>query len=260
LLSLHSNSSLPDELIDKLHSELASLFPANIAPLHFSRENTSSLISKEKNNSFELISPIDPKYAYCGVTGVGAYGLYLWASMLNHNCMPNVCGFDYVEDLDRENNTDLVFRALHEIKEGSEICISYVGVRRGYRERQKRLMEIYGFKCECERCKIESQWKENQGEEEEEETEEEIEQKNEEDDEVTEEEEVELGEEESEMSQEGDGFFLIDDYIKRYICYCGGFLAPMPPSQNGVLSNLIECNGCGNISKDEPGDAGNAST
>jgi hypothetical protein len=48
LLSLRSNSSFPDELIDKLHSELAALFPDNIVPLHFSRENTCSLISKEK--------------------------------------------------------------------------------------------------------------------------------------------------------------------------------------------------------------------
>lgn len=206
---------------------------------------------------------MDPN-EYCGVTGVGAYGLYLWASMFNHNCMPNVCGFNYVDDLDRENNTALVFRAFHEVKEGSEICISYVDVRSGYRKRKNRLMEIYGFKCECERCKIESQRKENQTKEEEESEEkyeEETEEEHEEDDEeVNEEVELELDEGELEMSKEEDGFVLIDDYIKRYTCDCGGFLAPMPPSQDGVVSNFIECNGCGNISKDEPGDAGNANT
>ncbi|XP_078167154.1 histone-lysine N-methyltransferase ASHR2-like [Carex rostrata] len=193
LLSLHSNSRFSYESIEILHSELSSLLPSNVVPLHFSTETTSSLISKEKNNSFALVIPMDPKFEVCGVAGARAYGLYLWSSMLNHDCLPNVCRFDYVDDLHRENNTDFIFRALHEIKEGIEICTSYVGVTRGYRKRQRRLTEDYGFKCECNRCKLEGQLKENQVEEEE------AEQDNEEE---------EVGEEELEMSDIDDDDFL----------------------------------------------------
>lgn len=189
---------------------------------------------------------MDPKFDVCGVAGARAYGLYLWASMLNHDCLPNVCRFDYIDDPHRENNTDFVFRALHEIKEGSEICTSYVGINRGYRERQRRLMEDYGFKCKCQRCKLESQLKENQGEEEEENEEEEIK--------VVQGEGV--GAEELEMSDTGDDNILHAEYFERYICDCGGYLASLPPSQDGVVSNLRECNGCGIVRKDEPGGAG----
>ncbi|KAJ4733798.1 Histone-lysine N-methyltransferase ASHR2 [Rhynchospora pubera] len=239
LLSLHSNSRFPDESIQILHSQLSSLIPPNLVPLKFSQETTSSLISKEKTNSFSLITPMNTKFDGRGVAGSRAFGLYPWASMINHDCLPNVCRFDYVDELNRENNTDFTFRAFHQIKEGTEICISYVGVTRPYRDRQRSLMKNYGFKCECDRCKIEVKWKESQRKLEDEE-----------------EEEEETGEENEEQVVEGEGEELDSDdedfphaYFIRYMCDCGGNLAPLPPS-DGLVSEMMECNCCGDVGMD----------
>ncbi|KAJ3708493.1 hypothetical protein LUZ61_012198 [Rhynchospora tenuis] len=238
LLSLHSNSRFPDESIQILHSQLSSFIPPQMVPLNFSQETTSSLISKKKTNSLSLITPMETKFDRRGLSGSRAYGIYPWASMINHDCLPNVCRFDYVDDRDRENNTDAIFRAFHQIKEGSEICISYVGVRRLYRDRQRSLMKDYGFKCKCDRCKIESKWKESQRK-------------------LEDEEEEEAGEENEERVAEGEGEELDSDdedfphayFYERYMCDCGGHLAPLPPS-DGSVSDMMECSCCGDVGID----------
>ncbi|KAJ1704003.1 hypothetical protein LUZ63_003782 [Rhynchospora breviuscula] len=228
LLSLHSNSRYPDEQMPFIHSQLSSFIPPNLVPMHFSPETTSSLLSKKKTNCFLLINPMDQKFGRGphGLGGARALGFYLWASMINHDCLPNVCLFDNIDDPTRENNTDLIFRALHEIKEGSEICRSYVVLSREYRERHSLLIEYYGFKCKCDRCKIESKWFENEGE---------------------------YAEGEEEMV-EREGNFPHWDLLMRYTCKCGGTLAPLPPYPDGSVSDIIECNWCGVIRKYKPPD------
>lgn len=224
--------------------------------MHFSPETTAALTSKEKVNSFCLMNPVNSKNGHAEVTGVRAYGIYLSASLFNHDCLPNVCRFDYIDDTNRENNTDFSFRALHEIAEGSEVCISYIRVTMGYRERQKVLMQDYGFRCECDRCKIESQWKENQGDEEDAGEENKggaVEEMEGEDD----------GEGEMEMMEEENGEEYDEDFphqyfFVRYVCECGGTLAPLRPSHEGISSDLVECNLCGSVRKDEFGNTGGA--
>ncbi|KAJ4757723.1 Histone-lysine N-methyltransferase ASHR2 [Rhynchospora pubera] len=258
LLSLHSYSNLPNELTQTLHSQLCSLIPPNLIPMNFSHETTASLVLKEKVNSFCLMNPRSGTNGDVEEMGVRAFGIYPSASLFNHDCLPNVCRFDYIDDPNRENNTEFTIRALHEIAEGSEVCISYVRVRRGYRVRQRMLMEYYGFRCECDRCKIESQWKENQGDEEVggdengEEEMEEMEGENVEEGEEDVEGEMEMTEEEDDMDFPHQYFFL------RYVCECGGTLAPLPPSHGGVPSDLMECNVCGTVKKDEFGSTGGA--
>lgn len=198
------------------------------------------------------MNPVNPKNGAAQVTGGRAYGIYLSASLFNHDCLPNACRFDYIDDPNRDNNTEFTFRALHQIAEGSEVCISYVRVIRGYKERQNMLLEDYGFKCECDRCKIESQWKENHGE-----VEEDMGDENRQD-------EMEEGEGEEdvqgEMEMEGENGGEEDDedfphqyFFVRYVCECGGTMAPLPPSHEGVSSDLMECNMCGTVRKDEFG-------
>lgn len=212
--------------------------------MHFSPETTAALIAKEDVNSFCLMNPISSKNEDGEATGVRAYGIYLSASLFNHDCLPNACRFDYIDDPNRDDNTVFTFRALHDIAEGSEVCISYVRVTRGYRERQKMLTEYYGFKCECDRCKVESQWKENQGDEEDAGDENGME-------------EMEEMEGEGEMEME-DGIEEEDDedfphqyFFIRYVCECGGTLAPLPPTHEGISSEFVECNRCGSVKKDE---------
>jgi hypothetical protein len=99
-------------------------------------------------------------------------------------------------------------------------------VTRGYRERQKSLIQDYGFKCECDRCKIESQWKENQGDEED--------AGDENGGDMEEMEGEEDGEGEMEMMEEEnveeDEDFPHQYFFLRYVCECGGTLAPLLPS------------------------------
>ncbi|KAJ4733799.1 Histone-lysine N-methyltransferase ASHR2 [Rhynchospora pubera] len=212
LLSLHSNSRYPDEQMPLIHSQLSSFIPPNLVPTHFSPETTSSLLSKKKTNSV--------------LRGGRALGFYLWASMINHDCLPNVCRFGNIDDPTRENNTDLIFRALHEIKEGSEICRSYVVRSDEYRERHSWLIEYYGFRCKCDRCKIESKWFGNEGE---------------------------YADEEEELV-EREVNFPHWDLLMRYTCKCDGTLAPLPPYPDGSVSDIMECNWCGIIRKYEPPD------
>lgn len=106
-----------------------------------------------------------------------------------------------------------------------------------YAERQKRLVEDYGFQCECDRCQVEKNWKDDEEvesmEEEEEEKEGEV---------------METLEEEN--GANGNGDFPHAYFFVRYLCdreNCGGTLAPLPPSPQGTESNVMECNVCGHL-------------
>ena len=46
------------------------------------------------------------------------------------------------------------FRALHDLPAGEEITQSYFPLNVGYKERQQRLQEDYGFTCTCPRCQV----------------------------------------------------------------------------------------------------------
>ena len=69
-------------------------------------------------------------------------------------CFPR---FDYM-DKPEVGNTDIIIRSLHEISEGTEVCISYFPINWPLAERQRKLKEEYGFECTCERCQIEEKW------------------------------------------------------------------------------------------------------
>ncbi|OAY76698.1 Histone-lysine N-methyltransferase ASHR2 [Ananas comosus] len=196
---------------------------------------------------------MEPSAAPAPTRGVRAYGIYPDAAFFNHDCLPNACRFDYV-DGPGDRNADLTVRALHEIPQGREVCISYFPANWSYKERQTRLLEDYGFRCECDRCRVESQWKENDCDQDD-------------DEDGGEEETMEEGEgaeedgEEMEAEEEGededgdwDGDFPHAYFFVRFLCdreNCGGTLAPLPPSADGTLSNVLECNVCGRLRKEE---------
>ena len=178
-------------------------------------------------NAFGIMDPAFPK------TRVRVYGLYPRAALFNHDCLPNACRFDYV-DLDSPKNTDIIVRAIHEIAAGREICLSYFPVNWRLKERQSRLQEEYGFTCVCDRCLVEKNWKD------------------EEEDEMMEGEEEMEEEEEEEEEEEGDGdgeeSFPHAYFFASFMCgreECGGTLAPLPPSAEGEITGVMECNACG---------------
>lgn len=149
------------------------------------------------------------------------YRIYPNAAMFNHDCLPNACRFDY------EGRKEIIVRAVHEISQGREVCLSYFPVNWTYKERQERLMEDYGFECRCDRCEIEKNWKD--------------------------EEDGDGNDGMMEEEEEVEGDFPHQFYFVKYLCdreNCGGTMAPLPPS-GGVVSDLLECNVCGQMKKDE---------
>ncbi|EHA8588131.1 histone-lysine N-methyltransferase ASHR2 [Cocos nucifera] len=217
-----------------LHSFVTSLLPQPF-PSGFSPELTAALLAKDKRNAFGLMEPFRVEDA--GERRVRAYGIYPNASFFNHDCLPNACRFDYVDgDGDGDRNTDIVVRAIHDIPEGREVCLSYFPVNWSYAERQRRLVEDYGFQCQCDRCQVEKNWKDD----------EEVESMEEEEGV----EGMETLEEENNEGGDGDGDFPHAYFFVRYLCNrenCGGTLAPLPPSPHGTLSNVMECNVCGQL-------------
>ncbi|XP_042496128.1 histone-lysine N-methyltransferase ASHR2 [Macadamia integrifolia] len=217
-----------------LHSFIASLLPPQ-SFAGFSPELTAALLAKDKQNAFGLMQPFDKDKERT----VRAYVIYPKASFFNHDCLPNACRFDYVDSAG-DRNTDVIVRAIHDIPEGQEICLSYFPVNWNYADRQRRLLEDYGFTCQCDRCKVEMNWKEEE--------EDGMEEDNEDDEQM----EGSEGSEEDENAIEEDVDFPHAYFFLRYLCdteNCGGTLAPLPPSE--ATPDLMECNVCGRIRSQE---------
>lgn len=219
-----------------LHSIISSLpFPEGLsAP---SLEVTTALLSKDRCNAFGLMEPFSEHRE----RSVRAYAIYPNASFFNHDCLPNACRFDYVDN-ETEGNTDMIIRMIHDVPEGREICLSYFPVSLSYPERQKRLLDDYGFSCFCDRCKIEANWSHEDGDGE---------------DETMEEEDEEMSPsdgENNEIEVEGNDDFPHAYFFVRFVCdkeNCGGTLAPLEPSNDVNTPNVMECNVCGTLKKEE---------
>ncbi|ESQ50334.1 hypothetical protein EUTSA_v10002010mg [Eutrema salsugineum] len=243
LLSLQGNGDPADSAaVNFLHSLLSAVCPP--IPVSFSPEITAALLAKDKVNGFGLMEPFSVSNEK---RSVRAYGIYPNTSFFNHDCLPNACRFDYV-DSDSDGNTDIVIRMIHDLPEGREVCLSYFPVNMNYSSRQKRLLEDYGFKCVCDRCKVESSWSEGEEEEDENEAMEEMEDEGKQE----EMEDLEGGEEEEE---EEESSFPHAYFFARYMCEkenCFGTLAPLPPKTHDA-SRVLECNVCGSLKEDEVG-------
>ncbi|KAF8093574.1 hypothetical protein N665_0383s0198 [Sinapis alba] len=238
LLSLQGGGENGDSTSEFLHSLLSAVCP----PLHvpISPELTAALLEKDKVNGFGLMEPFSVSKEK---RSVRAYGIYPKTSFLNHDCLPNAGRFDYVDSAS-DGNTDIIIRMIHDVPQGREVCLSYFPVNMNYSSRQKRLLEDYGFKCECDRCKVESSWSEDENED--------MEEMDGEDDQ--EEEEMEE-EEEEEGCGDDETSFPHAYFFVRYMCEkenCFGTLAPLPPKGHDA-SRFLECNVCASVKEDEVG-------
>ncbi|KAH1089187.1 hypothetical protein J1N35_016444 [Gossypium stocksii] len=244
LLSLQGQYSPSDApAAEFLHSLISSVCPP--PSLLISIELTAALLAKDKLNAFGLMEPISLQQD--GERSARAYGIYPKASFFNHDCLPNACRFDYLDSAP-DQNTDMIVRMIHDVPIGREICLSYFPVNLNYSARQKRLAEDYGFTCNCDRCKVEAHWSDNEadviddsGTVEENEDEEIMEEDNDEQMVASEGDEV------------GEADFPHAYFFVRYMCNrekCWGTLAPLPPS-NDVQSKVLECNVCGDLKSEE---------
>jgi len=73
-----------------------------------------------------------------------AVGLFPFAAMLNHHCLPNACA--------ATNGKTLGVRAVRRIEVGEEICISYIDALENRQTRGAKLKDQYYFDCDCECC------------------------------------------------------------------------------------------------------------
>ncbi|KAK8478238.1 hypothetical protein V6N13_069948 [Hibiscus sabdariffa] len=248
LLSLQGQDSPSDApAVQFLHSLISSVCPP--PSLSITIELTAALLAKDKLNAFGLMEPISLQQD--GQRSVRAYGIYPKASFFNHDCLPNACRFDYLDSaLDR--NTDFIVRTIHDVPQGREICLSYFPVNLNYSARQKRLAEDYGFTCDCDRCKVEANWSDNEAEdvndngniEEEEDEGEEI---------MDEDSDEQMGSDLEHGAEGGEADFPHAYFFVRYMCNrdnCGGTLAPLPPSDDAP-SKILECNVCGNLKNED---------
>jgi hypothetical protein len=139
-----------------------------------SEAEVAALLSREQANSFAVETP-----AYVRAAGFDAaaaasaapaaplprwsrieFGgaLYARASLVNHECLPNVARFDDFADAKEEGSPArgrLRLVALHALPRGTELALCYAPLRWGRASRQGRLRRVYGFECACARCALE---------------------------------------------------------------------------------------------------------
>lgn len=97
--------------------------------------NASRLLAVLNTNSHELAD-------------VAGSGLFLLASMMEHNCAPN-CNFT-------SRNTQLWVTAVAEVKAGDHLSIDYecAEVYRPTAERKTSLLHSHEFVCSCDQCTV----------------------------------------------------------------------------------------------------------
>lgn len=86
-------------------------------------------------------------------------GIYPQASMINHDCLPNLARFDAFDSGEVPPSaglpsTRLQLRALHDIPAGEELTLSYFPLFWPWEERQQACQQQYGFTCTCLRCQV----------------------------------------------------------------------------------------------------------
>jgi len=134
----HSSDDLAAFTRAYLH--LLAILPQSLLPL-VTAETLMMLSSRDSHNSFGIRSLDDEGSEFFG------YGCWPAASYFNHSCGPNI-------EKNREGRAWL-FRAGKDIKQGQELCITYLSGEERKLSRCKRMLKLkktWGFDCGCERC------------------------------------------------------------------------------------------------------------
>lgn len=261
VLIIDTDNSDEDRTALFLHTLITTISPDSdfIKGIEFTQQLAAHLLAKEKLNAFGLMEPFQEDKE----RSVRAYGIYPRASFFNHDCLPNACRFDYLDKIeppaDAGLSTDIIVRMIHDVPESREICLSYFPVNFKYSDRQKRLKEDYGFVCECDRCKVEANWSDEESMDDDDNNDSDDNDAN--DDNNDEDDVMEEVEEESDDVIKEDKDFPHAYFFMRYMCNrnnCGGTLAPVSPTAHVPISSssassfvsssaiIMECNVCGN--------------
>jgi SET and MYND domain-containing protein len=103
----------------------------------------ADLLRKEQYNSYGILAPLVAPAAAVGSAGPGqqqpaAFGggevdeegerelrggaLYGLASLINHECNPNVARFEYFDRAGSGTSTHIIFKAMHDLPPGGCVC------------------------------------------------------------------------------------------------------------------------------------------
>ncbi|EIE22767.1 hypothetical protein COCSUDRAFT_42390 [Coccomyxa subellipsoidea C-169] len=227
----HSRSKDSSDLFRRLSTAtLSAQLPQLAGSRPLSPEEVADALAKEELNGYGIMAPSGPE----GERRIRGTALYPKASLLNHECLPNVARVDNFDeaDVNAPENTAVHFKALHNLPAGEEFTQSYFPMHTSYHVRQQRCQDQYGFACNCPRCKEESTWPsddeaDNLGDEEQMEV------------------EREAGSMGEEAEQDGDradaGYIQV--FLLKYVCPQTDCFGTMVPIQAG--SSLHVCNMCG---------------
>lgn len=99
-------------------------------PLPLSTQEIADVLRKEQLNSYGILAPQwyvdkqqsaqdmdDEEEEEDGGRVLRGSAIYALASLINHECNPNVARFDNF-DMPRPDNTKIVFRAMHDLPPG----------------------------------------------------------------------------------------------------------------------------------------------
>eukprot|EP01044_Picomonas_judraskeda_P000352 COSAG03_NODE_15_length_22165_cov_72.809934_21_plen_513_part_00 len=82
-----------------------------------------------------------------GLPPIDGAALYRTGGMMNHSCSPNV-------DCAWSDSCRATFLANRTIPAGQELCIAYCDPSEPVSKRRRRLLEDFGFICQCELCVV----------------------------------------------------------------------------------------------------------
>lgn len=159
-----SPTPLEAHTISRLTPILADILGARNHAALGSSEELATLVRKEQLNSYGLLASVLPEEDEARKKGsngriLRGSGVYALASMINHECIPNVARFDPGfpnAATPGVHAARLSFRAMHDLPAGSEITQSYCPLDWTFEERQGQCREVYGFACNCPRCQLEA--------------------------------------------------------------------------------------------------------
>ena len=83
-----------------------------------------------------------------GIPPIDGAALYRTGGMMNHSCSPNI-------DCTWSDSCRATFSANRTIPAGEELCIAYCDPSEPVTKRRRRLLEDFGFVCQCELCVVE---------------------------------------------------------------------------------------------------------
>lgn len=120
--------------------QLTAILPLDLLT-HLTPQNCLTLVSRDSHNSFGIRSLDDNGSELFG------YGVWPTASYWNHSCEPSV--------QKKRVGRAWEFWSKHDVQEGEELCISYMGgdeADLNVIERRGRSQDIWGFECACRKC------------------------------------------------------------------------------------------------------------